>query len=236
MRRLVLMLVCTLGVSLSLHGQAGAAGTLWAGTATIERVSQVTPGRASAAPQPVLRPFTFPVYLLVYDAGDGGDDGDGGEAAHLLRELVLLPGPAGPELLVSREAIAAGVAAARPSDLRSGIRHTSAAFSFDAPSIPLSGALALDGALSGAVTLRAGDRVNPFVHAAHPHHTRAEKHDRAVTRAIMLTPGRIDATGGVLTGRYEERLTGLTAREITVEGRVTLERIWQGDRVSGLAP
>jgi hypothetical protein len=85
---------------------------------------------------------------------------------------------------------------------------------------PLTGGLAPDSVLTATLTMDPFHRSNPFRHAYHPKHGAGY----ALTRSIRII---IDPVyqAGVLTGRYEETISGLAAVPIVTKGTVMLSRV-----------
>ena len=63
-------------------------------------------------------------------------------------------------------------------------------------------------------------RSNPFRHAFHQKHVAGF----AITRSMTITFDP-DQEAGILTGTYEETITGLTASGIVLRGDIRLERV-----------
>ena len=93
--------------------------------------------------------------------------------------------------------------------------------------VPLIGTVSADGktgTLRGTVSLAADDPLNPYRHRYNPEHREGFAVDRAVTLRFGATLAGADTTKsplasvGVVTGVYEEEITGLTREPIRTRG------------------
>ena len=113
----------------------------------------------------------------------------------------------------------------------------------------------LAGALAGTVELAYDDPVNPFLHRYHPmfdnKNGQFEPYDgpvesRNVSRTISLNVGEAGDGGDggdggdvdvmadasrAVSGSYQEKLAGLRAQEILVQGTFSLEKVMDGELV-----
>ena len=87
------------------------------------------------------------------------------------------------------------------------------------------------GTLRGTVSLAPDDPLNPYRHRYHPEHIEGFAVDRAVTLRFGATLAGADttesplATVGVVSGVYEEEITGLTQEPIRVRGLFQLRGV-----------
>ncbi len=240
----------SLGMGLMWAAAAGAqtnqyAG-LWVGSASIDAVSEP---RSSQPAEPTATATPFELRLLLHVADNG--------AASLLNEVTIMEKPAVSETNASGEVVITQptrqVLVTDPAllgnyegvGLRDGVsmgRRMSSAF-FEFPNqrhLPLAGTFSPSGALSGAISLPADYRTNPFKHKYHPDHDNlnatytgyaAEAYD--VTRALAFTFSPTNLAGATppdygystLGGIYAETIGGLHKSNITVSGVFSLTRI-----------
>ncbi len=104
--------------------------------------------------------------------------------------------------------------------------------------------------LTGRVTVRFDDPTNPFLHRYHPLHDNRDWSFRAYTNAVEVPTIvrditlRFDATTNssanpyygvdMVSGGYQETLTGLRAQPIVLQGAFSLRRISRISELRGL--
>lgn len=213
-------------VAADVHAQAG----LWTGTARLAAVDcpSYKPGEAL----PVRH--AAELRLVVHVAGDG--------TVRLLKEAWVAESTNGPAVFARRELVPAGA-----TDVW---RASSATLPSMAPLVL--GTNGLAGALAGTVELAYDDPVNPFLHRYHPmfdnKNGQFESYDgpvesRNVSRTISLNVGEAGDGGDggdvdvmadasrAVSGSYQEKLAGLRAQEILVQGTFSLEKVMDGELV-----
>jgi hypothetical protein len=128
-------------------------------------------------------------------------------------------------------------------------RISSAAF---APMVPVVLAGFLTNALTGQVTVRFDDPVNPFLHRYHPGHDNQDWDFQPYTNAVetptivrdlaftfvTTTNAAANPYNGVdrVSGVYQETLSGLRAQPIVMQGMFSLQRISQINTLKGITP
>ena len=85
---------------------------------------------------------------------------------------------------------------------------------------PLTGSLNTNALVTTTLTMDPFHRSNPFRHAYHPKHPTGY----ALTRAITMRFGS-KYQAGILTGTYEESISGLASFPLTTTGSITLRRL-----------
>lgn len=211
---------------------------LWLGTVTVTNVSSVLPStNAAPAPGPVAVGFPLRLLLHVDSAGQ----------ASLLREVTLVYTQTN-SVAVTNGASVLGIrqltqlvtdpawlirysAADLQNGLVSGRRITAPHFDFAVTNgqfaLPLQGVFAAGNSVSGTLNLPSNLPTNPFLHRYHPDHS---TNAYALTRALTVTLGS-DATptsgsvNAVLTGVFQETITGLHKLPLFTSGSVQLQRL-----------
>lgn len=210
-----------LPVPVSAHGNAQLYAGLWAGTATVNAVTEHLSGTVSANPLATGENFNFRLLVHVDAAG----------AAKLLQQVVQMWREPGEYILLTDDALITSYGAQlKNEDVPLAKRMSSPAFGFSAPiaMTAIGGAWPVSGAkFSCPVILDYNDPLNPFKHRYHPDHNNLEgdyatvkaegTESFTVTRTVELEFTAYDPAGlsqsgwgdAVIGGIYRETITGL---------------------------
>ena len=203
-------------------GTASMAG-LWLGDAELTSVQSRTPGSTGTA---TARAFPLRYIVHVDDLG----------RATLLSHAYVGTLAANPEV----RGIATSEDALKAEGLGSALRLTSAHLPLN-QAIPTAGGFGAGAAMTGTINLPYNDPTNPFMHQYHPDHDNRDARlnpvgngveSWSVNRIVTFTfdavaPAGVSGSWGsrLLTGTYQEVITGIHRQSITIGGAFTLRRV-----------